>query len=137
MIIFLYGSDSYRLKQARDEIVKRYKDKYPSGFNLFSFNASDISFLDTLEEAVKSLSFFGEHKLILLRNIFLKKSQADAVLEYIDKYDLGATKDVTLLVVEDNLGKNLSVKHRGLFQLLLDKSSLVKNIEPLSDTKLE
>ena len=137
MIIFLYGSDSYRLKQAKDEIVKRYKDKYPSGFNLFSLDASNISSLDILEEAVKSLSFLGEHKLISLKNIFLKKPQADAILGYINKYNLEVAKDMTLLIAEDSSDKNLSIKHQELFKLLSSKSSLVKNIELLSDVDLE
>src|SRR3989344_6963798 len=101
MLIFFYGSDSYRVKQARDEVVRRYKSKYPSGFNFFSFDISNVDSPDALEDAVKSLSFFGEHKLILLRNVFAKKSQADAILKYINKYKLMSATDITLLIAED------------------------------------
>ena len=48
MLIFLYGQDSYRLKQAKDDIIRRYKAKYPDSFNFFSFDALDTPSLDIL-----------------------------------------------------------------------------------------
>src|SRR3989338_5415855 len=136
MLIFLYGQDSYRLKQAKDDIIRRYKAKYPDSFNFFSFDALDTPSIDILEDVLKSMSFFGEHKLVVLKNIFLKKLQAETVRKYIDQYNLTTANDVTLLVAENCLGKDLVIKYPELFQILANSSSLVKNIEPLSGTSL-
>src|SRR3989344_5910124 len=136
MLIFLYGPDSYRLKQAKDGIIQRYKAKYPSGLNFFVLDISVSSSLDTLEDAIKSLSFFGEHKLIVLRNIFSKKTQAEAILKQIHNYNIMSVKDLTLLVAEDSQGKDLAIKNPELFKLLSSRDSLVKNIEPLQGKEL-
>src|SRR3989344_5607194 len=129
MLIFLYGPDSYRLKQVRDEIIQNHKSKYPSGLNFVDFDVSGGAPLDLLVDAIRSLSFFGEHKLIALINVFSKKSQAETILRHINNYDLTTVKNVTLLVAEDGLGKELAGKFQELFGLLSSKSSLVKNID--------
>ncbi|MBI2064852.1 MAG: DNA polymerase III subunit delta [Candidatus Yanofskybacteria bacterium] len=137
MLIFLYGPDSYRLKQARDEVIQSHKSKYPSGLNFIDFDVSGGAPLDLLVDAIRSLSFFGEHKLIALKNVFSKKSQAETILRYINNYDLTTAKNVTLLVAEDGSGKELAGKLQELFGLLSSKSSLVKNIDLLQGEELE
>ncbi|OGN17962.1 MAG: DNA polymerase III subunit delta [Candidatus Yanofskybacteria bacterium RIFCSPHIGHO2_12_FULL_41_9] len=136
MIIFLYGSDSYRLKQAKDDIIGRYKSKYKSGFNLFNVDLSEISGPDLLEEALKSSSFFSEHKLIISKNIFAKKNSADLMASCIKKYEIADISDITLLVFEDSLEKEIIVKNKELFKLLSDKTNVVRVFEPLEETKL-
>ena len=77
MLIFLYGRDIYRSKENLDKIIAEFNRKYPSGLNFHSFDLSDPSRgsgqeLDKFEDAVKSLSFFDEKKLVLIKNSFEK-----------------------------------------------------------------
>src|SRR3989344_6513851 len=70
MIIFLYGSDGYRLKENVDIIVGSYQKKHKSGVNLYRFSIEDGKRYDELDSAPKSVSFFDEAKLIIVKNVF-------------------------------------------------------------------
>ena len=136
MIIFLYGTDSYRIKQARDELIKRYKLKYPGNFNLSQFNALGGS-KDSMENVLKSYSFFNGHKLIVGRNYFSNKSTSDTLSRYITEQNLSKISDITLLITEYLSEKELRIKNAKLFELLSDKSNHVKTLNNLEGTELE
>lgn len=136
MIIFLYGSDAYRLKQAKEEIVSRYKNKYPSGMSLFRIDMSETSDSDILERTLKSPSFFNEHKLVICTNIFSKKTSAELIAGKLKEYGLSEASDITLTVVENMSGKELNTKHKDLFKILTDKKNRVQEIEPLQGSEL-
>ncbi len=136
LIIFLYGSDSYRIKQAKDGLISRHKTKYASGVNLFSFDLSEINGLEQLEESLRNSSFFNEHKLIVCKNTFNKKTSADRMAEYIKKYSLSDASDITLMVGEDLAEKDLALKHKELFKVLSDTKNTVKATEALTGTAL-
>ncbi len=136
MIVFIYGSDSYRLRQAREDIISRYKAKYSSGINLFSLDLSVAENTESLETSLKTSSFFNEHKLIVCRNVFGNKQSAEDFLKLIKENKAEKATDITLVVAE-NLGeKELTTKHKELFKLLSDKDNVVKVIEPLSEARL-
>ena len=107
MIIFLYGKDSYRLKQNLDKIVDEYKKKY-SGL---SFSVLDINEdgLGKLEDTIKTISFFDEKRLIVVKNSF---GNAGSIAEFIKKWE----------VVEDNKEFWFSLKR-------LTKLNLLKKIK--------
>ncbi|MDP3697284.1 MAG: DNA polymerase III subunit delta [Candidatus Taylorbacteria bacterium] len=136
MIIFIYGSDAYRLKQAKDGLVSRYKAKYPGGMNRFYFDLSEQTDFDLFENAVKSHSFFNEHKLIVCKNIFSRKTTAELIAGRIKEYAIAQAADITLIAVEDLTEKELVAKSKELFKLLSDNKNIVKNIEPLSMANL-
>lgn len=136
MIILLYGPDSYRLKQAKDSLVSRYNLKYPGGMNRFYLDLSEQLDVDQFETAVKSSSFFNEHKLIVCKNIFGRKTTAELVAGYIKEYDIAHASDITLVAVEAGAEKELTIKNKELFRLLSGDKNIVKNIEPLSGAKL-
>lgn len=136
MIVFLYGSDSYRLKQVKDDLVSRYKLKYPGGINRFNFDISEQADIDLFENAIKSSSFFNEHKLIVCKNIFSKKPATELIAGHIKEQDIAHTPDITLIAVENLTEKELTAKSRELFKLLSGDKNIVKNIEPLSRAKL-
>lgn len=136
MVIFLYGTDSYRLKEAREEMMKRYKYKYPSGINFFVFDVSEPNELENLEKVLKSSSFFNEHKLVIISNSFLKKNIAEKLSAIFNSYDIGKSSDITLIVSENSTEKDLGTKNKELSKTLL-QSKMVKNFEPLTGSKLE
>src|SRR3989344_5007889 len=97
MLIFLYGLDAYRLKQARQNIIKEYQKKHSSGVNIFNLDLSEDGALDKLTETVKSSSFFNEHKLVVLTGAFNKKTVAGQVSDILNNYNIFSVPDITLL----------------------------------------
>ena len=136
MIIFLYGSDAFRLKQAKEEIINRYRNKYPSGMSLFTIDMSEAADTDILERTLKSPSFFNEHKLVVCTNIFGKKNSAELIADKLGEYSLSEATDITLVAVENMPSKDLNTKHRGLFKTLTDRKNKVQEIEPLQGNEL-
>ncbi len=138
MIIFLYGSDGYRLKQKSEEIIASYRKKHQSGLNFFKFDCADISAGEfiKIDEAVKNSSFFNEVKLIVLNNPFSQKIIADKLGELIKQYGLDKMKDVVVLAVENSDGGASWNGSRGLAELLKKPGNLVENINCLKGVKL-
>lgn len=136
MVIFLYGPDAYRLKQAKEDIVIRYKTKFRSGINFFFIDFSEPESQSTFENAVKLSSFFNEHKLIICKNIFAKKILSEHVLRTLKNQDLTNASDITLVIAEDYSEKELSTKNKELFNILIGAKNMVKKFEPLSGAKL-
>lgn len=136
MIIFLYGSDSYRLKQAKEDLISRYQAKYNSGVNLFSFDFSEVNDLNGVDDALRISSFFNEHKLIICRNLFSKKPTADKMAPYLKDHKISDYSDATLMVVENLSEKDLILKHKELFTLLSSKENTIKTVNSLEGVEL-
>ena len=134
MVIFLYGPDSYRLKQNSQIVLDNYRKKYPAGI-FFKFDLSGIDEIAKAEDAVKSGSLFGGVKLIVLKNAFFNKAGSDRIGELIKTQNLLKEKDTVLLFVENQEGKELA-KNKILFNLLAGKDPVVRNIEYLEGEKL-
>lgn len=134
ILIFLYGSDSYRLNKEAELIIEKYRQKHSSGVNFFSFDLLDHS-IEDLENAIKTVSFFNEVKLIAVKNIFTKKD-AGRIAEIIKRYHLLNIKEVVLLAKEYSQEKDLMVKNKELFKILTS-GSLVRSFDNLEDKKLE
>lgn len=125
MIVFLYGPDGYRLKQNGNVVLDNYRKKHPGGI-FFKFDLSNSDELAKIENAVKSGSLFGEMKLIVLKNVFFKKTDSDRIEELIRTQNILKAKDVVLLFIENQKEKELT-KHKALFNLLAGKDSIQSN----------
>lgn len=124
MIIFLYGEDTYRMKEKVKEIIEHYKKIHKTGLNLKYFN----NFTD-FKDSLKQTSMFKEKKLIIINNIFLNPEFKEKFLE--NKGDFLKTDDIILLCQEDNISKNDS-----LFKFL-KKNAKCQEFELLSNYKLK
>jgi len=80
MIIFLYGQDTYRLKNKLKEIINHYQKAHKSGLNLRYFEGNSFSFQGFLDE-FRSVSMFGEKKLMVLKNIISNKDFREEFLK--------------------------------------------------------
>jgi len=136
MIVFLYGPDTYRLRRYKNELVSRYRNKYPSGINFFDIDFLNAKDTEQLRSAIKTVSFFNEHRLLVCENIFLKKQISDDVLGYVNDYNLFSSHDTTLIIIQDLVEKEMLVKQENLTRELLAKSTTIKLFEVLSDAKL-
>ncbi|KKT50390.1 MAG: polymerase III, delta subunit protein [Candidatus Yanofskybacteria bacterium GW2011_GWA1_44_21] len=132
MIIFLYGEDNYRLREAAKDIVEKYKIKYKSGFNFFSVDCETD--LELLSGIAKELSFFNEVKLIQAKNMFSNSFKA---VDIISQNDFLRDQGVTLLVLGEDSAKSLSSQSKELFKILTGPNCLVREFGYLSGKKME
>ena len=139
MIIFLYGRDSYRLKQNLDKITAEYRKKNSGmSFSILDFS-SDVSAgtkkqLEKLNDLIKTVSFFDEKRLIVLKNAF---SAGEEMADLITSWELSADKQRILVFAENLEEKELARKDKRLFGLLSAKPNIAKSSEPLEGKRLE
>lgn len=136
MIIFLYGPDTYRLKQNEETVIESYLKKYSSGINLFKFDFVSDASLEKCEDAIKSNSFFDEVKLIVLKGAFVRKTDSGRIEDLIGTYNLTKEKKVVLLFIENEAEKDLVSRNDKLFKLLSGKDSVVRDFKFLQGDKL-
>jgi DNA polymerase-3 subunit delta len=80
MIIFLYGQDTYRLRNKLKEIIASYQKVHQSGLNLKYFEGKNLDFHDFKQE-FQTTSMFKEKKLMVLKNVFSNREFKNSFLE--------------------------------------------------------
>jgi DNA polymerase-3 subunit delta len=139
MIIFLYGIDNYRIRENINIIVDSYRKKYKSGLNLNNFDLDEfktINDFNTLEMALKSNSFFDEARLIIIKNVFNNKILISKIIFFINEFQIVSNKKIILLFAEFKGTDDIKKINKELFNVLVSKDNLVKEIMPLSGSKL-
>jgi len=135
MLIFLYGEDTYRLLQSRDEIIQKYKAKHGSGFNFFRIDGTTTTAGTDVSNAIRSVSLFSEVKLILINNIFFDPQRAKELHDIFIKHEITVDKGVVVLAT--HLGNIVQAKPKELFTLLSDSKNLVRNFSELKGGQLQ
>lgn len=91
MIIFLYGQDTYRIKQKLTEIIEHYKEVHKSGLNLRFFDGKNLNYRDFKDE-FQQIPMFQEKKLLVLKNVSQNQEFKNSFLEngkkFIDSKDI-------------------------------------------------
>ncbi|MEX2090655.1 MAG: DNA polymerase III subunit delta [Candidatus Paceibacterota bacterium] len=136
MTIFIYGPDTYRLRQGLEQVVAAYKKKYFSGLNFFSFDLSNDEQLIQFEDSLKTTSFFEEAKLIVVRNSFASKEISERLNDFLKDQAIDKTKDIIVAVIEPLPQKELEKINIGLFKHLLSTSKTVRDFDYLKGAKL-
>jgi DNA polymerase-3 subunit delta len=127
MIIFLYGADTFRLKQKQNEIIESYKEKNKNGLGLIFFAGDKLEYKD-LKGQVETNSMFKEKKLIVLRDIFSDKNFKE---EFLKNIDIFLDSDDLILVAETN-----DIDKRDALYKSLQKKAKNQEFPPLSGEKL-
>lgn len=129
MIIFLYGQDSFRIRQKLQEIVNGYKAKNPSGLNLTKLDFAEDNVND-FYEAVKSDSFIPEKKLIIVKNVF--RADSEAFLKFLKIKNFEKKEDTILIIISfANSDKS------KLFEYLIGKPNQAQNFKPLKEYEIK
>lgn len=136
MIIFHFGPDSYRLKRGTTAMIDRYKKKYPSGMNFFVLDCAQVEGRTALTDALRSLSFLEEVKLIVCANVFQKKDIAQACYEILTTHDALSAKETVILVEAPADSKKLLSTHKELYNLLTKKPAVVDEFQFLEGAPL-
>jgi DNA polymerase-3 subunit delta len=116
MVLFLYGSDTFRSKRKLNEIIEKYHSKYKSGLNFIELDANEDGF-DELKKRIETISMFKEKKLIIFKSVFsTPKSFQQKIEKYLIEKDLFGKKDLFLIFFEEGEIKNKSTLSKLLFQ---------------------
>ncbi len=113
MTYFLYGQDTYRLKQKLAEIIEKYKQKNKNCFNIKFFEEENLTYRDFKEE-FQQMPIFKEKKLVVLKNalanqafkeLFLENSgrfiEADDIIIFCEEKDVAAKDALAKLLISD------------------------------------
>ena len=133
MVLFLYGSDTFRSKKKLQEIINRYHLKYKSGLNFCKIEGTPEGF-EKLKERIETISMFKEKKLIIFKNVF---STPTYLQEKIEKYliEKNIFKDENLILIFFEEGG--VQKPNRLFKLLIKKSFKKQEFKELPIWKLK
>lgn len=124
MIIFLYGKDTYRMREKMKEIVEHYKKVHQSGLNLKYFD--DFS---NFEDNIKQTSMFKEKKLVIINDLFSNSEFKEKFSK--KKKDFLESEDIILIYQEKDF-----VKSDSLYRFL-KKNIKSQEFELLTGQKLK
>lgn len=152
MILFLYGSDTYRSRRKLNEIIEHYKKIHQSGLSLKYFDGKNLDF-ESFKDEIQQTSMFKEKKLLVLKNVFSnpsfkvkflaqgknflksddiiliyeesKTSESDSLAKFLKKQ--GKSQEFKLL--ESQELKNWTKKEFENYEAKIEKEALEKLIE--------
>ncbi len=131
MIIFLYGQDTYRMREKLKEIIASYKKIHKSGLNLKYFDCSKKSggaVFNDFKDEIRQTSMFKEKKLAIITSPFSDAGFKEEFLK--EAKDFLKSEDIILLYEEGEIRKNNS-----LFKFL-EKNTKCQEFKVLSRQKL-
>lgn len=102
MIIFLYGEDTYRMKEKLKEIIERHKKIHKSGLNLKYFD--DFT---NLKDGIRQTSMFKEKRLAVVTNVFANPDFKEEFFQ--NKKEFLDSEDIILIYEEKDFNKNNSL----------------------------
>ena len=123
MILFLYGEDTYRMKEKMKEIIEKYKKVHKSGLNLKYFDN-----FEDLKDGMKQMSMFKEKKLAIINNPFSN-------IEFKEKFsengkDFAKSEDIIVFYQEE-------VNKNDTFFKFLKKNAKCQEFSLLGGLKLK
>ncbi|MEK7120198.1 MAG: hypothetical protein AAB824_01530, partial [Patescibacteria group bacterium] len=118
MIYYFYGKERFLNQKKAQEYTEKYKNKYPASLGFYAFGVENF-LPDEMESAVKTLSMFGENKLIVLQSVQdFPGENLDKIHNLMKENDLINHKNIFLIFTAENqTGEDLSKKH-DLFKTL-------------------
>jgi DNA polymerase-3 subunit delta len=107
MLVFLYGSDTYRSREKLHELREAFQKKYDeSGINSARFDGTVVS-PETLGDALRNQPFFGVGKrMIVVERLLAKKGDADTWIPLLQNIP-----ESTVCLLWDDLSSDAAAKH--------------------------
>ncbi len=139
MVIFIFGQNSYFIKQKISELIGEYKNENRNGLNFLKFDAQDFDF-EEFKNKLETVPIFKEKKLIILSGLFKNKDFKEKFFNYLKTSSLLKDSDVILLIYEilsSDSSQNKALKKDKLFTQLTKKPILFKEYGNLNAKQLE
>jgi DNA polymerase-3 subunit delta len=129
MIIFLYGEDTYRMKEKLGEIVQEYNKTNKSSFNLRALDFSVSENFAKFKEEIFQPSMFKEKKIYILDGCFGNERTEENFLELVK--GILSFPDIVIVREQDKVKKTSK-----LFKFLEQKAKC-QEFEELTGSKLK
>ncbi|RJQ14320.1 DNA polymerase III subunit delta [Candidatus Parcubacteria bacterium] len=147
MIFFVWGTDSYLIREQLNHWVGQYKAKNPSGFSVSRFDQKNFE-PDEFRLRVSAVSMFGEKKLIIFSDVLNKKDFTDKIFEMLRRSTAVEKTNEEVFVIfseytEPTGDKREDTKKREIFvkedhvAFLLKKAYKSVEVEPLLGARLQ
>ncbi len=106
MIIFLYGQDTYRMREKMKEIVGSYKKANKDSLSLKFFDCSKKSedILKTIKDGLRQASMFKEKKLLVLVDPLSDRDLKEKFLK--EAKEFLKSEDIIIFFQETDFNKN-------------------------------
>jgi len=134
MLIFLYGQDTYRSREALRRIIGEQEKASLNWFNFVRIDAKEkeVEMFEQIHQNINMVSMFSEKKLIVIENIFSASLDSQSnLLKIIKEGNLSQNNETTIVFwSEESDSKN------KLFEFL-NKSADCQKFEPLQGTRLK
>ncbi len=128
MLYFLYGQDTYRMREKLKELIEEYKKVHKNALTLKSFEEENLNF-DEIKNEAKISSIFQEKKLIIFKDVLSLLKNEPRFMGLLN--DLQKSDDIVVFLEEkDFKGKNELVK-------FLMKNAKSQEFQPLNNDKLK
>jgi DNA polymerase III delta subunit len=137
MIIFLYGSDAYRIGQKVKEIIVEYQKKHGGILGCDKFDFKEKNSFEKMKNFFENAGMFSSKKLAVAENV-LTSNFNEELGEVIKKSGLLNSQDNFLIIVEGDIG-GLKEKSKKLLTVLKKKpvvSQEFKSFSSYSQAKL-
>jgi DNA polymerase III delta subunit len=135
MVIFLYGTDRYRLFHNRDMVVNSFRARHGGALNVQTINASVSDAPTQFKAALSNNSFFNNIQLVIVQDIFSNQATALKIGELLNQYD--TVNDKQRIVVAVHSGPVSAAKPPEVLKILSDKKNLVREFGPLTTSQFE
>lgn len=130
MLIFLYGSDNYRVSQKLKEIISQYQQKHGGFLSFEKFDLKEKGALGKMERFFESQGMFSDKKLAVLESLF-QSSQLKDFEKFVKKSNLLLSEDSFLIIFEGEF-EDLKDEKKKLFNWLKKKPVLSQEFKNFS-----
>ena len=131
MILFLYGEDTYRIKQKLDAIKSKYIDTNLGDTNLSVLDFSDKKYDYTdVTRSILAFPFLSNKRLVVIKNLLKSKNKnlEEQVSGFLEK----VPESTNLIFVEDKIPDKRSSLYKKLAKI-----KMAQEFEPLDSYKLK
>ena len=134
MIIFLYGSDTFRSREQMRRMVSKFKsDRDPEGLNVIHLD-SEKNDSGIVMGQLLSVPFLAERRMIVLENLLISK-QKDLRSSILKRIEENNFPETNIIIFWEGVDK-FKTKDAKEFFLRLQKEKYVQNFEELRGVKL-
>ncbi len=134
MIMFLYGSDSFRVQQRVNYYKQESLAQGVPEHAIWLLDLAEEHDLDTLLKTIGTVNLFDEKKIVVVRNIFEKP---EIITKLITSYNLDRDTNTYLILYELTGQKELQKKDKALFSQLTKTPVISESATPLEGNALQ
>lgn len=126
MLIYIHGTDDYRIRQRANQYISQYREKFGADLEWRKFNLVEKEMGDEFKNFITSSSMFGGYKLAVL------EKGGDNISDILEKIDSPQTIIIFLDIFTTNQDKKKTALKPSLKKNILNKA-VVEELNSFSD----